>query len=636
MRIRLVPGPIVALWALALFGSQPMLWAQSTPIVVRQGDFQATVFPLLGAASAEEFYNYSLFDYQARTSLEIPRHSLIAFYRDSRTGKLALIIIHNAPDAGSGGGVKLRLEGLPSTAQLTLKDDPSDEYTFEPPNAQVTWRWVSGRTDGLVVNDLGERFTLTLTPQLMQGVVGWKVYTVKDPAIGPERIPLPSLTDPIEIFVGEGPPPPPPATAPPGPPVRQLRPEENLIQREISTPQAQPGSAFRVALALRIGVTSHGLGVEEQLPTGWRIEPVQNDGAIFKFTNARGQWLFPTILKSGDTKRIVYDVRVPEAEELIGAAARFTIQGKMTSASPVYTVPITGESEIEIVSCLSEAVAIAHLDLRSGQVDLRGHETISPEQMAQAVAFWQASLPVPGTCAALMSSEALQRVMMHQLLNIRVDEPLPPPWTDPAAPPVTVKRTLQTPLPAGQLYPKAPRGEAFRVELLIQAQQDLPGLRIIEQLPADWRVQPLVLLSAVFREGEGGVREWIFPELISAGGVRRLVYEVTVPTDAAPATVMLKGASESGQMAFTQVTQGDSAVKIIECLSLLLAVAHLDAKTGQIDLSLDNTISREQSEAAFLLWLDDREVPGTCGRKLDLATLQRIVTHALTGQPVEP
>ncbi len=709
MRTQVLRGlvTVMALMTSLLASYEMVLQAEEDPILFRQGEFQGTIFPLVGSSSAEEFYNYSIFDYQSRTSLEIPRHGIIILYRNARTDTLALVIILNAPNAGPAGQVRLDIQGLPSTARLAVQDDPNDEYTWNPPNAQFRWRWASGRTDGVVITNLEEPFTLTITPQLAQGLAGWKLYTLKDMDVGPERIPLPSVTEPISLAAGEGPPPQAafhysPEQIRVGIPVLfDARPSQVLYRdivlyewdfdgdgifdlstdqpivrytftqsgtfkvtlrvtdasgfvttisqsisvleegaglwRTISTSQVQPGGVLRVTIRFQVDVPSNGLGLEEVMPLGWTIEPVHNDGAIFKFTGSRGQWIFPALLKIGETKRIVYDVRVPEAGEIAGPPlpAKFSIQGSVTSASPAYAIPVGGESEIEVVSCLSMPVALAHLNLESGQVDLRGSETISIEQLRRAFSLWQNSATVPGTCDAPMTSNALLQVIMYQVLGVTVDQPLTlGPAFDLGAPsPVAVSRTITTALPARQIYPIAPGGNVFQVELVIEAHTDLPGLRITEQVPLEWQVRPLLLSGAVFKPG--APNEWIFAESIPAGLTRRLTYEVVVPSDTKLETVELKGAADIGLVSFLTPIQGDDQIEIVGCLSIPLAFAHLNVDTGEIDLSLDNIISSQQSTAAFEYWLMDKEVPGTCGQKLDLATLQLIIRYMASGAPVE-
>jgi len=680
------------------------LWAEETPILVRQGEFQATIYPIVGELPVEGFYNYSNLDYQSRIplGLEVPRHSLLFFYRDLQTGRLSLVIVHNAPNSGPSGRVRFEISGLPPAARLTVKDDPDDSYSFEPPEAGFEWRWASGHTDGVVIEGLGEQLTLTITPQFIEGITHWKLLTLKDPEVGIERVPLPSLTEPLHIAIGMVEPLQAafrysPEVVRVGVPVAfdartsrgvgivryewdfdgdgifdvstedsitthtfresgtftvtlritdsagltaetsqtiTVREERALVWREISTSQARPGDIFRVVVEIEVQVASNGLGLEEELPLGWTIEPVENDGAIFKFTGSAGQWLFPTLLKVGERRRIVYEVRLPSAEEMRVSPlpARFSIRGEVSSVSPAYMIPVAGESEVEVVSCLGIPVAVAHLDLQSGRVDLKLSERISPEQLTQALKFWITDAPVPGTCGSQITSDQLMRVLMHRLLEISVDEPLPPPALDPTAPPLSATRTIITPLPADKVYLGSEEGRHFRVELRVEAHRDLPGALIAERLPEGWKINSLAPADMLFKARTG---EWVIPHLLPAGSVSLLAYETVVPQDAEPGPTELTGSSESGLMAFLNPTGGESTVEVVECLSVLMAIAHLDVERGRVDVKLDNYITRRQAEAAFLLWFEDQEVPGTCGGRLDLATLQRVISHMVTGMPVE-
>jgi PKD repeat protein len=688
-------------------------------ILLRQGEFEKEITPLSGPLSAEEFYNYSLADYQSRTPIgvELPRTSLVFFYRQEGSNELALVIIHNAPDAGPAGHVRFAIDGLPPDAYITLKDDPNDIYKLRSPTAEFEWRWASGHTDGVIIQGLREPFTLTITPEFLQGIQRWKALTAGGPAVEVERVPLPSLSEPVQLAVGVGLPTPVPTPVPGvlkaafvyspedvrvGVPVLfdarpslvfapditlfewdldgdgtfdtsttdplithtfeqsgtftvtlqvtdpqgrtatasqtiEVREERPIVWRTISTPQARPGDLFRVVVDIQVEILSNGLGLEERLPRGWVIEPVSSDGAVFKFTGTSGQWLFPTLLKAGETRRIVYDVRVPPAEAVpTPLPKRFTIEGQLTSVSPAYTVPVGGESEIEVVSCLSVPVALAHLDLPQGRINLKADESISSEQLLKAIEIWQRGEDVPATCNAKITPDDLQKILMHALLGIPVDRPLPPPLTDPAQAPVTVTREITTPLPKKRLYLKAEGGNVFTVKLTIKPKRDLPGLHIIEQLPQGWQVRSAVPSAVPFRFSSITAQvEWVFPERLLAGEVRILTYDVIVPEDVEPGSVELKGEAVSGLATFRNPIAGDSIVEIVECLSIPMAIAHYNVKTGTIDLALDNLITREQANAAFRMWLEDEEVPGTCGRKLDIATLQRIIELMVTGTPVE-
>ncbi len=716
----------------------PLPLTAGPPVLLKQGDFEKAITPLVGPLSPEAFYNYSLTDYRSRTPLgvELPRVSLLFLYRQEGSDELALMIIHNAPDAGPAGRARLVIEGLPPGAYVAVKDDPNDRYELRDGTAVFEWRWASGHTDGVIVQGLKAPFALTVTPELFVGVQGWKALTINDPAVGVERVPLPSLTEPVRLAAGAGvevgrPPVPTPAPAPapaPGPEPGVLRaafvhsPEDvrvgvpvlfdarpslersgagveialfewdfdgdgvfdarttdplithtferlgtvrvtlrvtdprgrtattsrtlevrealkPLAVRAISTPQARPGDRFRVVVRIRVEIPSNGLGLEERWPRGWVLEPVSSDGAVFKFTGVSGQWLFPTRLKAGETRTIVYDVRVPPAEAVARPLPKlFTVEGALTSVSPAYTAPVGGESRVEVVSCLSVPVAIAHLRVPEGRVDLKLDERITEEQLLKAVELWRRGEDVPATCNATLAPDDLQRVLMHALLGVPVDEGLPPPLTDPARAPVVVTREVAAPLPKARLYPKAKGGNVLTVKLTVKPKRDLPGLHLVEQLPKGWKVRFVAPTPArvPFRFSPlEGRAEWVFPEPLPAGEVRLVTYEVIVPEGAEPGVKELKGEAISGLATFRNPIAGDQAVEIVECLSVPMAIAHYDVKTGTIDLTLDNLITEEQASAAFRLWLEDEAVPGTCAQKIDVATLQRIVELMVTGTPVE-
>lgn len=699
-------------------------WAQSgLPVLVNQGtDFQWTIFPVERSSSAEQFYNYSAIDYQSRTFLEVPRQSSLLFYRDLTTQKLALVIIHNAPNAGPGGQASLDFQGIPSGAQVTLKDDPNDAYSFNPPAAHFDWTWTTGHTDGVVINDLPDSGTITITPSFSSGISRWYLLTQKTSTSPVERVPLVSMGAPIIIQIGKtaenysplkgGQPP----VVTPGAitaefdcnsfgtlyalvPSRfdashsqattpkyewdfdgdgkydvssdspitiyafphsgsynvallvtdstgrtstktcalDVLENQSTAVRSISTPEVKPDSIFRVTLDIKVQVASNGLGVEEFLPKGWTPEPVMNDGGVFKYSPDSGQtqWVFPTLLKTGETRRIIYDVRVPSADKLQPPSlpATFMITGHIESVSPAYDLPTLGEDHVQAVSCLSMPVIFSHIDPVTDEVDLRGSEIISQEQAARAITFWQSEDPVPCACNNSITTPELDHVIRHYLLKLPVDQALPEPTSDQNFQAESVTRTIITPLPSMQVYvgSEAEGGNVFQVELKVTALKDLTGLIVTEKFYEGWKVQPLSLNGAVYKTK---TREFYFPMLIPAGKSQKIVYQVTVPTDGPTGAMFLMGSSDSWLTTFVSPIKGDNHVVLTQCLSLPLAFAKIDTGTRKINLKLDNLITREQESLAFQYWLEDDPVPGTCGQKLDLETLKHITAYMVTQMPV--
>lgn len=409
--------------------------------------------------------------------------------------------------------------------------------------------------------------------------------------------------------------------------------QQTSAVRTISTPEALPQSTFRVTVALQILTPSNGLGLEEQWPAGWTIIAVKNDGAAFK--ERLRQWIFPTFLPAGTTKEIIYDVRVPEVEklQLQTLPALATVSGSVTSVAPSYRVPVVGEAQITIDSCLSPSVAAAHLDLASGEVDLRLGKLISAGQTQRVIQLWQNGGELPQTCAGALSLDNLTEIVRRQLQAIPVGRPLPAVTDSGALPPVTVTRVILTPLPFHQLYRLLDGGRTFRVELDIKANQNLYGLGIGERIPDGWQLEPVAQPGAAFKRSSV---EWLFSDTISEGQFRTIIYQVTAPADQPVGSSLLKGLMViAPKGTVLNPIRGDNQVDLVECLSVPVAISHLNTKTGSIDLTLGNTIQLDQVQAAINLWFDDAAVPGTCGVQLDVPTLQQIIDLAVSGKPVD-
>ena len=689
-----------------------MAQAQPAPAIqVQQGDFQKTIYPIMTSSSAVAFYNYSALDYNGLMGEELPRHTLLFVHRNAATNALSLIIVHNAPDAGSAGRASFQIDGLPSAASLALRDDPTRD-SYDLANGRFQWEWASGHTDGLVIDGLKAPITLQVTPQFDRGIVGWKLLTQKSDDGPAERVPMPSLSEPITVAIGEGlptiddgPQTGPTEAAPElsadfsvspnpgwvGSPVHfdatastgdiqqyewdvdgdgsfdarttkprfqhtyrqagdynvtlritdadgdraafrdtiEIRKADTRAIRTISTPEAQPDTLFRVTIDLNVGVPTNGLGIEETLPSGWIVEPVQNDGGIFKFTGNTAQWVFPKQLSVNETRRIIYDVRLPSADAIAEPLPQvYAISGTVQSVSPSFSAPITGERDVKVVSCLSPAVAYAHLNLADNRVDLRTSESISTEQMRRAIDDWQQGAGAIGTCDNTLSPDQLTLVIRHQLLSVPVDESLPAIPDDEGQ--VEITRTIETSLTGDRLYLPKEAGREFRVELLIRSNRDVAGLTVAETLPKHWQVTPRGATGTF----KSNARSWAIPEHMTAGQTTTVVYDVAVPADANTGIVEISGEGDLGDAPFVIGIGGESAVELLDCLPIPLAAAHLDVDTGEIDIDLDNTITRAQVDAAFALWLEDESLPGTCGASLSLAILQDLIDLMLAGDPV--
>jgi PKD repeat protein len=663
---------------------------------MRQGELFVRVTPLVGVESASDFYDY--YNDESHTGLERSDVSIVFLYLDPE-GKLSLFVIHDIPADGTGGAVDLSFEGLPSQAVLTLIDDPADTYTFTPPTAQVSWQWFPDRNDGLVIGNLeGVEFTITITPDFIEGIVGWELLTGELP--NPERISL-NLEEPVVITGVVNIPPQADFTFSPLTPgidekvtfdggisvdpdgrivkyewdfdgdgiyevitdlpvvehaftisgdmlvtlrvtdddgavdtitktvtVLPAPPAAATALRRISTTSALPGSTFRVVVEIKILTELHGLGLDEDLPPGWEIEPIESAGAVFK--RAETQWVFARRFKPDEVIHIIYEVTIPTSEEMaIGPLpAAFCINGAIDSASPAFRAEVEGERCLEVTACLPILVAIAHLVLGETEiVDLRISEEVTAQQLERAVEYWLEDEAVPQTCGALIDLKTLKQLSAYKLTATPIDKPLPE-FNETAI----AKRIILTPLPFHQLFLKDVHGNRFIVKVEIEAIGDLNGLGLQEHFPQRWTIRPLANAGATFKEV---AREWIFTEKIAAGEVRTISYEVTVPRDEACALFRISGYINSFLPKFEVMVEGDEEVEIVCCLAMPVAVAHWDVEHDRVDVTLDNRITFDQIQRAIAFWLEDDIVPSSCEGVISYDLMKLLIAHWLTDTPVD-
>lgn len=193
---------------------------------------------------------------------------------------------------------------------------------------------------------------------------------------------------------------------------------------------------------------------------------------------------------------------------------------------------------------------------------------------------------------------------------------------------VSASRTISTPLPNHETL----SGATLRVTVTIEARGSLMGLGLDEDLPESWEVQ---LISSDGAQFKPSCLQWAFVGNISDGERRRITYEARVPESAEPGTFKITGTVITTLPPLEAPVRGDSEVTVIRFLPIRIAISRLNVETGEIDLSLSNIISFPQIQMALALWLEDRPVPGTNGKRIDLGTMLELITYWLTDTPVD-
>ena len=115
--------------------------------------------------------------------------------------------------------------------------------------------------------------------------------------------------------------------------------------REISAGTVYAGGTFTVTVHIQTDQDIEAPTLDENLPVGWDITIVENDGATFQnsetFKKSTLEWVWVESLQAGGEKTVVYRVTVPSVSE----PGNFTISGNV-SAYSISAVPVTGASEI--------------------------------------------------------------------------------------------------------------------------------------------------------------------------------------------------------------------------------------------------------------------------------------------------
>jgi len=121
--------------------------------------------------------------------------------------------------------------------------------------------------------------------------------------------------------------------------IPMLATESISATRDISKQTVVPGETFTVTVEVIANENVYAPLLDEDVPEGWTVTPVQNDKAIFKPGEIK--WLWLEMLSAGSTKTVIYNVTVPEN----ASEGDYFITGNI-SAYQVSPVTVKGESKV--------------------------------------------------------------------------------------------------------------------------------------------------------------------------------------------------------------------------------------------------------------------------------------------------
>ena len=189
------------------------------------------------------------------------------------------------------------------------------------------------------------------------------------------------------------------------------------------------GSTFTVKVEIWADQDLYGVGLEEDLPTGWRVIPIDNGGFYYKASKT--EWMFPSKVAAGTVKTIIYQVEVPQTTALEIAASdpcyasSNDLYGLVDAALPCMETVVMGDTGVDVSDCVSVLVAISRWDVENDRLDITLSDKISFQQVQRAIAFWLEDEVVPRTCDQTVGYHMLKEIIAYWLTNTNICDPLP-------------------------------------------------------------------------------------------------------------------------------------------------------------------------------------------------------------------
>ena len=137
------------------------------------------VNPIETPETGAQYYGFTLPGYGTPAFGAEANKGFVWLHRNTLTGDISIGLIQNK-QGGGNGSMRVTFGGLPVTASLDLKDDPTvDTYSLTPPSAVFNWAW-GGYSDGAVVGGLNGLWEITLTPSNVIGISSWDFVSGSD------------------------------------------------------------------------------------------------------------------------------------------------------------------------------------------------------------------------------------------------------------------------------------------------------------------------------------------------------------------------------------------------------------------------------------------------------------------------
>ena len=321
--------------------------------------------------------------------------------------------------------------------------------------------------------------------------------------------------------------------------------------RTISKQIVSPAENFTVSVTIAANKTVYAPILDENLPDGWVITPVQNDGATYKPTEVK--WLWTETLSAGASKAVIYNVTVPSDS----SEGDYWITGNV-SAYGVNTTVIGGDSKvtvsIEPVPLTAEADG-PYFGMVNEPITFYGSATGGTPPYEWLWDFGD------GNTSTEQNPMHAYAAANGYVVTLKVTDSENAISTDTAD--VTVSSTgIVLPPTATRDISKqtVAFGESFTVTVVVNANQEVYAPILDEDVPEGWTVTEVDNGGASYKPSEV---KWLWVGKLSQGETKTVVYEVTVPADAEEGTYYITG-NISAYGTECAAVNGESEVRVVE------------------------------------------------------------------------
>jgi hypothetical protein len=156
--------------------TQTDLLQPSCSFDVTQGGSTFAIGAVLDATNVQAFYGWdTAYPQSANTGFEVPDRTALLVHQDQTSGSASLVLIHDAPSSDTGGQTFFEISGLPSAAQLTVLDDPDDNYLVQDGLLTAVWDWDEFTTDGAAITFPDGNICVDVHPRFALDLAGYAV-----------------------------------------------------------------------------------------------------------------------------------------------------------------------------------------------------------------------------------------------------------------------------------------------------------------------------------------------------------------------------------------------------------------------------------------------------------------------------